>query len=54
VRNHARAGFSFARRNVVGLDLVLLHYGRLILWTALAVCVLGALAYDLAYWFDGW
>jgi hypothetical protein len=25
-----------------------------ILWTALAVCVLGALAYDLVYWLDGW
>jgi hypothetical protein len=24
-----------------------------ILWSALAVCVLGALAYDIAYWLDG-
>ena len=24
-----------------------------ILWAALATCVLGALAYDIAYWFDG-
>jgi hypothetical protein len=22
--------------------------------SALAVCVLGALAYDIAYWLDGW
>jgi hypothetical protein len=25
-----------------------------ILWSALAVCVLGALAYDIAYWLEGW
>jgi hypothetical protein len=25
-----------------------------ILWSALAVCVLVALAYDIAYWLDGW
>lgn len=25
-----------------------------ILWGALATCVLGALAYDIAYWLDGW
>ena len=25
-----------------------------ILWGALAICVLGALAYDIAYWLDGW
>ena len=25
-----------------------------ILWGALAICVLGALAYDIAYWFEGW
>jgi hypothetical protein len=25
-----------------------------ILWAALAICVLGALAYDIAYWFEGW
>jgi hypothetical protein len=24
------------------------------LWGALAICVLGALAYDIAYWLDGW
>lgn len=24
-----------------------------ILWTALAICVLGALAYDIHYWFEG-
>ena len=24
------------------------------LWGALATCVLGALAYDIAYWLDGW
>jgi hypothetical protein len=23
------------------------------LWAALAICVLGALAYDISYWFDG-
>ena len=25
-----------------------------ILWAALAICVLGALAYDIHYWFEGW
>ena len=25
-----------------------------ILWAALGICVLGALAYDIAYWFEGW
>jgi hypothetical protein len=25
-----------------------------ILWAALATCVLGALAYDIRYWFEGW
>jgi hypothetical protein len=25
-----------------------------ILWAGLAVCVIGALAYDLAYWFQNW
>ena len=25
-----------------------------ILWAALAICVLGALAYDITYWFEGW
>jgi hypothetical protein len=25
-----------------------------ILWAALATCVLGALAYDIHYWFEGW
>jgi hypothetical protein len=25
-----------------------------ILWAALATCVLGALAYDISYWFEGW
>jgi hypothetical protein len=25
-----------------------------ILWTALAGCVLGALAYDIHYWFESW
>jgi hypothetical protein len=25
-----------------------------ILWSALAVCVLGALSYDIAYWFGVW
>jgi hypothetical protein len=24
------------------------------LWTALAGCVLGALAYDIHYWFESW
>jgi hypothetical protein len=24
-----------------------------ILWAALATCVLGALVYDIGYWFDG-
>jgi hypothetical protein len=23
------------------------------LWAALAICVLGALVYDISYWFDG-
>ena len=23
------------------------------LWAALAICVLGARAYDISYWFDG-
>ena len=25
-----------------------------ILWTALATCVLGAFAYDIRYWLEGW
>jgi hypothetical protein len=25
-----------------------------LLWTALGTCVLGALAYDIHYWFEGW
>jgi hypothetical protein len=25
-----------------------------ILWGGLAVCVIGALAYDIAYWLEGW
>ena len=25
-----------------------------ILWVGLAACVLGALSYDIAYWFEGW
>jgi len=25
-----------------------------ILWTGLAVCVVGALAYDIAYWLQSW
>jgi hypothetical protein len=25
-----------------------------ILWSALAVCVLGALSYDIGYWFGAW
>jgi hypothetical protein len=25
-----------------------------ILWGALAACVIGALAYDVAYWLEGW
>jgi hypothetical protein len=25
-----------------------------ILWGALAACVVGALAYDIAYWLEGW
>jgi hypothetical protein len=25
-----------------------------ILWAGLAVCVIGALAYDIAYWFQNW
>ena len=25
-----------------------------ILWAALAICVLGALAYDIRYWFEAW
>jgi hypothetical protein len=25
-----------------------------ILWTGLAVCVVGALAYDIAYWLQNW
>jgi hypothetical protein len=25
-----------------------------ILWSALAVCVLGALSYDIAHWFGAW
>jgi len=25
-----------------------------LLWGALAVCALGALAYDVAYWVTGW
>jgi hypothetical protein len=25
-----------------------------ILWSGLALCVLGALSYDIAYWFGGW
>ena len=30
------------------------HSGGATLWGALATCVLGALAYDIAYWLDGW
>ena len=25
-----------------------------ILWSALALCVLGALSYDIAHWFGAW
>jgi hypothetical protein len=25
-----------------------------ILWAALAICVLAALAYDIRYWFEAW
>ena len=25
-----------------------------VLWSALAVCVIGALSYDMAYWFTAW
>jgi hypothetical protein len=25
-----------------------------ILWAALGICVLAALAYDIHYWFEGW
>jgi len=25
-----------------------------IVWSALAVCVLGALSYDIAHWFSAW
>jgi hypothetical protein len=25
-----------------------------ILWGALAACVIAAMAYDIAYWFEGW
>ena len=25
-----------------------------ILWSALALCVLGALSYDIAFWFSAW
>ena len=25
-----------------------------ILWSALALCVLGALSYDIAHWFSAW
>jgi hypothetical protein len=25
-----------------------------ILWSGLAICVLGALSYDIAYWFAAW
>jgi hypothetical protein len=25
-----------------------------ILWAGLAICVLGALAYDIAHWLEGW
>jgi hypothetical protein len=25
-----------------------------ILWGGLGVCVIGALAYDIAYWVEGW
>ena len=24
------------------------------LWSGLAACVVGALSYDIAYWFQGW
>jgi len=27
---------------------------RGILWAALALCVLGALSYDILYWLEGW
>ena len=38
------------------LDSRLLPGGELlgILWVGLAACVLGALSYDIAYWFEGW
>ena len=26
----------------------------MLLWAVLATCVLGALAYDIRYWFEGW
>jgi hypothetical protein len=25
-----------------------------ILWAGFAICVLGALAYDIVYWLEGW
>jgi hypothetical protein len=25
-----------------------------ILWSSLAICILGALSYDIAYWFGAW
>ena len=25
-----------------------------IVWSAIAACVIGALAYDIAYWLKGW
>jgi hypothetical protein len=40
-------GKSFAERANTALVLG-------ILWSALAVCVLGALSYDIAHWFGTW
>ena len=39
-------------KNFVGRANTVLLLG--ILWSGLAVCVLGALFYDIAYWFEGW
>jgi hypothetical protein len=38
--------------NLVDKSFVVLLLG--ILWVGLAACVLGALSYDIAYWFEGW
>jgi hypothetical protein len=38
-------------KNVVERVNTILLLGTL--WAALAICVLGALAYDISYWFDG-